>query len=56
MQYDTIGDLITLVIYISTFYGSMILLNISNTILWTYTILKMFPQYDTMSEFIVLIG
>ena len=38
------------------FHGPVILLNISDTILWIYTILKLLVQYDTMSELIVLIG
>ena len=38
------------------FNGSVILLNMSNTILWIYIILKMLVQYDTMSELILLIG
>ena len=36
--------------------GPVFLLNISNTVLWIYTIHKMLVQYDTMSELIVLIG
>ena len=32
------------------------LLNISNTILWIYIILKMLVKCDSMSELIVLIG
>ena len=31
-------------------------LNISNTILWIYIILKILVQHDSMSELIVLIG
>ena len=34
----------------------MILLNISDTILLIYTVLKMLVQYDTMSELIVRMG
>ena len=34
--------------------SDFVLLNISNTVLWIYIILKMFVQHDTMSELVVL--
>ena len=33
----------------------MILLNIANTILWIYIILKMLVQYDTVSELNIIL-
>ena len=34
----------------------MILLNISNTILWIYIILRISVQYDTMGDLIIRVG
>ena len=50
------GDLIILVGHCDIFYGSVILLNISDTVSWIYIIPKMLVQYYNMSEPKVLIG